>query len=142
MNVAEMEVVSQVPFKLPRMATKIEGHIGRLMLAQERADGHVAKIPKDMGANFGAARLDPNHQVNKAIDLAKLLKGKPPMGREQIAVLLKCSKETAAGRASKAVEMGLIKKVNTGTFQAGKPTLTYQAMEPTALTPPPQISDT
>jgi hypothetical protein len=125
MNVAEMEIVSQVPFKLPRMATKIEGHIGRLMLKAERDDGHVARIPKDMGANFGAARLDPDFQRKKAIEVTELLKGKPPMGREQIAALLNCSKETAGGRAAWAVKIGLLEKVSTGTFNAGQPTLTY-----------------
>jgi hypothetical protein len=125
MNVAEMEVVSQFPFKLPSMATKIEGHIGHLMLKAERADGHVARIPKDMGANFGAARLDPNFQMKKAIEVAELLKGKPHMGREQIAALLNCSKQTAGGRAAWAVKMGLLEKVSTGTFNAGQPTLTY-----------------
>jgi hypothetical protein len=135
MNAAEMEVVSQFPFKLRRMATTIEAHIGQIMLKAERADGHVAGIPKDMGANFGAARLDPDFQRKKAIQVAELLKGKPPMGREQIAALLNCSKETAGGRAAWAVKMGLLKKVSTGTFNAGQPTLTYQAVGPIALTP-------
>mgnify|MGYP003624954777 FL=1 len=134
MNVAEMEVVSQVPFKLPSMATRIEDHIGRLMLKAERDDGHVARIPKDMGANFGAARLDPDFQANKAIEVTELLKGKPPMGREQIAELLNCSKETAGGRAAWAVKMGLLEKVSTGTFNAGQPTLTYRVVGPIALT--------
>ena len=134
MNVAEMEVVSQVPFKLPSMATRIEDHIGRLMLKAEREDGHVARIPKDMGANFGAARLDPDFQANKAIEVTELLKGKPPMGREQIAELLNCSKETAGGRAAWAVKMGLLEKVSTGTFNAGQPTLTYRVVGPIALT--------
>jgi hypothetical protein len=136
MNVAEMEMISQVPFKLPSMATKIEDHIGRLMLKAERDDGHVARIPKDMGANFGAARLDPDFQSKKAIQVAELLKGKPPMGREQIAALLNCSKETAGGRAAWAVKIGLLEKVSTGNFNAGQPTLTYRAVGPTALTPP------
>jgi hypothetical protein len=135
MNVAEMKVVSQFPFKLRRLATTIEAHIGRLMLEAEREDGHVAGIPKDMGANFGAARLDPDFQRKKAIHVAELLKGKPPMGREQIAALLGCSKETAGGRAAWAVKMGLLEKVSTGTFNAGQPALTYQVVGPIALTP-------
>jgi hypothetical protein len=125
MNVGEMAIVCESPFKLPRMATRIEDHIGRLMLKAERDDGHVARIPKDMGANFGAARLDPDFQRKKAIEVAELLKGKPPMGREQIAALLNCSKETAGGRAAWAVKIGLLEKVSTGTFNAGQPTLAY-----------------
>jgi hypothetical protein len=33
MNAGEMAIVCESPFKLPRMATRIEDHIGRLMLA-------------------------------------------------------------------------------------------------------------
>ena len=43
MNVGEMAIVCESPFKLPRMATKIEDYIGRLMLKAERDDGHVAR---------------------------------------------------------------------------------------------------
>ena len=129
MNVAEMKMVSQFPFKLPRMATQIEDHIGRLMLKAEREDGHVARIPKDMGANFGAARLDPDFQRKKAVQVAELLKGKPPMGREQIAALLGCSKEIAGGRAAWAVKLGLLEKASTGIFNAGQPTLTYSLVK-------------
>jgi hypothetical protein len=112
-------------FKVPSHATQIEALVGAAILKAERKANHVARIPKDMGANFGAARLDPDFQSKKAIQVAELLKGKPPMGREQIAALLRCSKETAGGRAAWAVKMGLLKKVSTGTFNAGQPTLTY-----------------
>jgi hypothetical protein len=125
MNAAETKAVCNVAFADRWFATFFEAAIGAAILKAERADGHVARIPKDMGANFGAARLDPDFQRKKAIQVAELLKGKPPMGREQIASLLSCSKETAGGRAAWAVKMGLLEKVSTGTFNAGQPTLTY-----------------
>ena len=137
MNADTIPHVIANAFKVPSHATQIEALIGAAILKAERKAKHVARIPKDMGANFGAARLDPDFQGKKAIEVAELLKGNPPMGREQIALLLNCSKETAGGRASKAVEMGLLEKVSTGTFNAGQPTLTYRAVGPIALTPPP-----
>jgi hypothetical protein len=136
MNADTIPHVIANAFKVPSHATQIEALIGAAILKAERKAKHVARIPKDMGGNFGAARFDPDFQRKKAIQVAELLKGKPPMGREQIAALLNCSKETAGGRAAWAVKIGLLEKVSTGTFNAGQPTLTYQVVGPIALTPP------
>ena len=108
MNVAEMEVVSQLPFKLPRMATKIEGHIGHLMLAAERKAGHVARMPKDMKANFGAAVVDPTKWRLKVLEVVEYLEGKAPQSSKKMAAALGCTRETAVKRANEAIKQGMV----------------------------------
>ena len=112
-------------FQVPSHATQIEAIIGAEMLKAERKAGHVAKIPTFPNAVFGADKPDAEHWLNKARELVRVMEGRPPMGREQLAQILKCSKETLARRASFAVTNGMINKTVSKSGKAGVPSITY-----------------
>jgi predicted HTH transcriptional regulator len=112
-------------FKVPGHATQIEALVGAGMLKAERKAGHVAKIPTFPKAGLGSDKPDADHWLKKAKELVNILKGQPPMGREQLAIIMKCSKETMARRASFAVKQGMIVKLDSKSWKAGVPTITY-----------------
>jgi predicted HTH transcriptional regulator len=125
MNADIIPVVISNAFRVPGHATQIEALIGAEMLKAERKAGHVGKIPTFTKAGLGSDKPDADHWLKKAKELVKVLKGQPPMGREQLAIIMKCSKETMARRASFAVKQGMIVKLDSKSWKAGVPTITY-----------------
>jgi hypothetical protein len=112
-------------FKVPSHATQIEALVGAAILKAERKAKHVAKIPTFPKLMLGVDKADTEHWFKKAQELVKVLEGQPPMGREQLASIMGCSKETLARRASFAVKKGMIVKFDTKSWAAGVPTITY-----------------
>jgi predicted HTH transcriptional regulator len=125
MNAAETKAVCKVAFETRWFATFFEEAIGAKMLKDELKAGHVGKIPTFPKAGLGSDKPDADHWLKKAKELVKVLKGQPPMGREQLAIIMKCSKETMARRASFAVKQGMIVKLDSKSWKAGVPTITY-----------------
>jgi hypothetical protein len=125
MNADTIPHVIANAFKVPSHATQIEALVGAKMLQDERKASHVAKIPTFPRTGLGADKPDADHWLKKAKELVKILKGQPPMGREQLAIIMKCSKETMARRASFAVRKGMIVKTVSKSWKAGVPTITY-----------------
>jgi biotin operon repressor len=91
-------------------ASMLEADLGARMLAAERKAGHVARMPKDMGAGFGAAAVDPKKWRIKVLELVAALEGKPPQSRKQLAKALGCASETVAKRADEAIKQGMVRK--------------------------------
>jgi predicted HTH transcriptional regulator len=125
MNADTIPHVIANAFKEPSHATQIEELVGAAILKAERKAGHVAKIPTFPNAIFGADKPDADHWLKKAKELVAVMEGQPPMGREQLASIVKCSKETLARRASFAVKSGMIVKTVSKSGKAGVPTITY-----------------
>jgi hypothetical protein len=111
MNAAETEAVCNVAFGDRWFATFFEEDIGVAILKAERKAKHVAKMPRDMTAHFGAAVVDPVKWRLKVLELVAHLKGKSPQSRKQLGDALDCTKETAAARADEAIKQGMVRKV-------------------------------
>jgi hypothetical protein len=125
MNADTIPHVIANAFKVPSHATQIEALIGAAILKAERKAGHVARIPTFPKLMLGVDKADTEHWFKKAKELVEVLEGQPPMGREQLAAIMGCSKETLARRASFAVKKGMIVKFDTKSWEAGVPTITY-----------------
>jgi hypothetical protein len=125
MNADTIPHVIANAFKVPSHATQIEVLVGAAILKAERKAKHVAKIPTFPKLMLGVDKADTEHWFKKAKELVKVLEGQPPMGREQLASIMGCSKETLARRASFAVKKGMIVKFDTKSWAAGVPTITY-----------------
>jgi predicted HTH transcriptional regulator len=136
MNADTIPHVIANAFKVPSHATQIEALIGAAILKAERKAKHVARIPTFPKAGLGADKPDADHWLNKAREMVKVMQGKPPMGREQLAQIVGCSKETMARRASFAVKKGMIVKIDSKSWKAGVPTITYAIGTGKPLTPP------
>jgi predicted HTH transcriptional regulator len=125
MNADTIPHVIANAFKVPSHATQIEALIGAAILKAERKAKHVARIPTFPKVMLGVDKADTEHWFKKAAELVKVLEGQPPMGREQLAAIMGCSKETLAKRASFAVKKGIIVKIDSKSWKAGTPTITY-----------------
>jgi hypothetical protein len=125
MNADTIPHVIANAFKVPSHATQIEELVGAAILKAERKAKHVAKIPTFPKLMLGIDKADTEHWFKKAKELVEVLEGQPPMGREQLAAIMGCSKETLARRASFAVKKGMIVKFDTKSWEAGVPTITY-----------------
>ena len=86
----------------------LEADLGARMLAAERKAGHVARMPKDMGSNFGAAVVDPKKWRLKVLELVAYLEGKAPQSSKKMAAALGCARETAVKRANEAIKQGMV----------------------------------
>jgi hypothetical protein len=125
MNAVETKLVCDAAFGGRVCATFFEATIAAEILKAERKAKHVAKIPTFPNAIFGADKPDADHWLKKARELVAVMEGRPPMGREQLASIVKCSKETLARRASFAVKSGMIVKTVSKSGKAGVPSITY-----------------
>jgi predicted transcriptional regulator len=126
MNADTIPHVIANAFSLPTRATQIEALVGAAILKAERKAGHVAKIPTFPKLKLGVDKADTEHWFKKAEELVKLMEGQPPMGRRQLAEILKCSKEIAARRATFAVKIGLLRRIDSKTWKSGAPKITYE----------------
>jgi biotin operon repressor len=112
-------------FKVPGYATQIEALIGAAILKAERKAKHVAKMPKDMTARFGAAVVDPVKWRLKVLELVAHLEEKSPQSRKQLGDALGCTKETAAARADEAIRQGVVHKVHAKGYCVNRPRFLY-----------------
>ena len=110
MNADTIPHVIANAFKVPTHATTIEALVGAAILKAERKAKHVAKMPKDMTAHFGAAVVDPVKWRLKVLELVAALEGKPPLSSKQLGALLGCARETAVKRAMEAIKQGMVRR--------------------------------
>tara|TARA_R110000851_G_scaffold327185_1_gene496465 strand:- start:65 stop:424 length:360 start_codon:yes stop_codon:yes gene_type:complete len=89
-------------------ASMLEADLGARMLAAERKAGHVARMPKDLGSNSGAAVVDPAKWRLKVLEVVAYLEGKAPQSSKKMAAALGCARETAVKRANEAIKQGMV----------------------------------
>mgnify|MGYP003651502106 CR=1 FL=1 len=118
-------------FIVPGHATQIEEIIGAAMLKAERKAGHVAKIPVDKKAYFGAAVVDPVKWRLKVLELVAALEGKPPLSSKQMGALLGCARETAVKRAMEAIKQGMVRRSKGKGHSDRNPIFVYQIAKKT-----------
>jgi hypothetical protein len=122
-------------FRVPSHATQIEELVGAAILKAERKAKHVAKMPRDMTAHFGAAVVDPVKWRLKVLELVAYLEGKAPQSRKSLGDALGCTKETAAARADEAIKQGLVRKVPAVGNCQNRPRFLYAIGKGKHLTP-------
>jgi hypothetical protein len=125
MNADTIPHVIANAFKVPSHATQIEELVGAAILKAERKAKHVAKMPKDMTARFGAAVVDPVKWRIKVLELVAHLEGKSPQSRKQLGDALGCTKETAAARADEAIKQEMVHKVHAKGYCQNRPRFLY-----------------
>jgi hypothetical protein len=109
-------------------STLIEGFVGEVMIAAEKAAKHTSKLPNGAKAMRGENRKSIMVRRGKVLELANYLEGKPPQSSKALGVALKCTRPTAASRAEEAIKQGLIRKVPGKGHSIKNPVFAYEVI--------------
>jgi hypothetical protein len=121
-------------------ASMLEADLGARMLAAERKAGHVARMPKDIGSNSGAAVVDPKKWRIKVLEVVAYLEGKAPQSSKKMAAALGCARETAVKRANEAIKQGMVIRTPGVGHSNKNPIFVYSIGKGLPLDPAPITS--